>query len=71
MRILGNYESVNLSTGERTRYYCGKGERISEKDHEILKMFEREMEEVTIPQIVKDIRNRQKAAQKSREWIIG
>ena len=45
--------------------------KLSKKDMRAFKAYEKEMREVAIPQIVKDVRKRQQLAQKSKHWIIG
>ena len=39
MRTMTDYESVNLSTGKRTRYVVGEGERISEENYRLLQIL--------------------------------
>ena len=46
MRTLTDYEGIKLSTGEKTRYVVGNGERISEKNFEILKAAKRAMKHI-------------------------
>lgn len=61
MRIRTDYEGVNLSTGTKVRYIVGEGSRLTEREAEAVRVFERAMKEVAIPQMLREIRAREKS----------
>lgn len=61
MRLRTDYEGVNLSKGTKTRYVVGEGRRLTEREAEVIRIFERAMREVTIPQILREQRMREEA----------
>lgn len=71
MRIVGDVESINLSTGERFRRVSGEGESVLLSEAQLLAIndFEREMREVVIPEIVETMRRRARLAREFRGFL--
>lgn len=80
MRVVVEEPMVNLRTGERLRRVVGDGQSIVESlsipglrpvDPKALEEYEREMREVTIPEIVKAVRRRGRLAHEARQRWLG
>jgi len=78
MRVRGDIECVNLSTGERFQRVVGNGESrmeslgrpLNAQEQAAIKAFEREMQDKVIPAIERTIRRRAEAAAENRHKIL-
>lgn len=80
MKVVAEENTVCLRTGERFRRVVGDGQSIVESlgipglrraDPAALEEYEREMWEVTIPEIIKAVRRRERLAHEARQRWLG
>ncbi len=71
MKAYGDFESVNLRTGERERRVAGDGEfRLERVNPADLAEYERAMEEECVPEILKAVSERRRLAEEARRRIL-
>jgi hypothetical protein len=78
MKVRGDIERVNMSTGERSQRVSGNGESrleslgrtLNEAEQAGLKAFADHMQNEVIPDVVRTMRRRAEAAEKNRHRIL-